>query len=317
MNLTWVCLLFVLSFSIEIRLHKAFTEFKLTYNRSYPTAEESAKRFHIFVNNTLLIQQHNADMSRSWKMGVNQFADLTSQEFRDVMFNTNATKKRIFQKQITDSLLNFDPPCDSVNWVKEGIVPPVQNQGYVSSPAISVASLIDTVSNQQGNTKLLSSQELIDCVGTTGLFFNYLDYVKKKGGLCSVEDYPQSSPGVCKTCSKRYGKFQDYSTISKSKSGLEEALCKESILTAIEADQTCFQFYQSGILDGDCCGANVDHAMLLVGFGQTMDTKYWTLQNTWGSSWGEQGYMRICRDCGKNNGKGQCGILVSDVILTV
>ena len=60
----------------------------------------------------------------------------------------------------------------------------LENQGYVSSPAISVASLIDTISNQQGNTKLLSSQELIDCVGTTGLLFNYLDYVKEKGGLC-------------------------------------------------------------------------------------------------------------------------------------
>merc|ERR1712232_1479436 len=79
------------------------------------------------------------------------------------------------------------------------------------------------------------------------------------------------------------------------------------VSVAVQAN-TVFQFYNKGIVKSDLCGANLDHGVLAVGYGVEDGTKYWKVKNSWGSSWGDSGYLRIERGAG---GSGECGILMS------
>ena len=81
----------------------------------------------------------------------------------------------------------------------------------------------------------------------------------------------------------------------------------------IEADQSVFQQYKSGIFDSSSCGSNLDHAVLVVGYGtdSATGTEYWIMKNSWNTVWGEEGYMRLAIQEG--TGKGICGIQTTPV----
>lgn len=84
-----------------------------------------------------------------------------------------------------------------------------------------------------------------------------------------------------------------------------EAIAKQPVSVAIEADQTNFQLYQGGVLTKSC-GSSLDHGVLAVGYGTDNGVDYWKVKNSWGSSWGENGYIRIERS--STSGPGECGI---------
>lgn len=93
--------------------------------------------------------------------------------------------------------------------------------------------------------------------------------------------------------------FKDVS--QGSEAALASAVDNAPVSVAIEADQSSFQFYSGGIMNGQC-GTRLDHGVLAVGYGTMGSQDYWIVKNSWGASWGEQGYIRMIR------GQNECGI---------
>ena len=87
------------------------------------------------------------------------------------------------------------------------------------------------------------------------------------------------------------------------------ALAQQPVSVAIEADQRDFQLYKSGVFTG-ICGTNLDHGVLAVGYGRETGFDYYLVKNSWGTGWGENGYIKLGRGPEYNDGKGQCGILM-------
>lgn len=144
---------------------------------------------------------------------------------------------------------------------------------------------------------------------------NAFEWIQKNGGLCYEEDYPYTSGTSQKegTCSQRKCS-KDMKIVPKnivdiqenSDTALMTALAQQPVSVAIEASQSAFQLYKSGVLTADC-GSELDHGVLAVGYGEENGVKYYKIKNSWGPEWGEKGYIRIAREVAKQ--EGQCGIL--------
>jgi len=94
---------------------------------------------------------------------------------------------------------------------------------------------------------------------------------------------------------------------------MKNALASQPLSVSIEADKSVFQSYKSGIFNSTACGTSLDHATNVVGWGTSGTTEYWIMRNSWGTSWGEQGYMRVAI----TTGAGICGIQSSPLYPTV
>ena len=173
---------------------------------------------------------------------------------------------------------------------------------------------------QKGTLNSLSEQQLVDCAPVTdgclgcngGQMDGAFKYVEKEGGLCSESEYKYTAKnGACKasSCGTKYNANSGYTDVTpRSSTSLMNAVAEGCVSVAIEADQTAFQHYSSGVLTGNC-GTNLDHGVLVVGYGTSGSNDYWKVKNSWGETWGEKGYVLICRNCNKNGSQGECGIL--------
>lgn len=297
--------------------------FMQEHSRDYATQDEHDRRFNIFMNNIDKINRHNA-LDLSWKMGVTPFADLTSEEFKN---KTSCMKglKNFHGDNI--KVLDESANADSIDWVAEGKVTPVKNQGQCGSCwAFSTTGSVEARSAiaAHNSPQPLSEQELVSCSftdgndGCNGGLMDYgFKYVKENGGLCSETDYPYSATNDrfgCKSsrsaCSQKYDAISNYADVtSNSMSQLEAAVTQGPVSIAIEADQSSFQLYKEGVFQGRC-GKKLDHGVLVVGYGTSADGDFWKVKNSWGPTWGENGYIRLCKGCGANGSAGQCGILL-------
>ncbi|CAI5506810.1 unnamed protein product [Closterium sp. Naga37s-1] len=161
----------------------------------------------------------------------------------------------------------------------------------------------------------LSEQELVDCdtkkdQGCGGGLMDFaFEFIIKNGGLDTEEDYPYDA--TAHKCNKakmntHVVTIDDYEDVpSNSEAGLKKALAAQPVSVAIEADRREFQFYSSGIFDGEC-GTDLDHGVLAVGYGTENGTDYWIVKNSWGPRWGDHGFIRLVRNVEAE--EGQCGI---------
>jgi cathepsin L len=210
----------------------------------------------------------------------------------------------------------------SVDWTTQGVVTPVKNQGQCGSCwSFSATGAMECdYAIAKGTLTSLSEQQLVDCSFSNGnlgcaggWYYNAWNYVEKEGGLCTESAYPYTAQdGTCKSssCGTLYNLMDssiDTKITADSDTALATAAAAGCVSVAIEADQTAFQYYSSGILTGTC-GTSIDHAVLVVGYGTSGSQEYWKVKNSWGTSWGMEGYIDICRNCGKNGNAGECGI---------
>ena len=274
-----------------------FTKFVEQYNKQYETREFFTK-YQTFKNNLGLIVAHNAKES-SFKMAVNKFADMTPEEFGKLMgLRTNiAQPTALAALQMPVTGVEVSP----IDWRTKNVVNPVKDQGQCGSCwAFSTMSILESRSAiATGKLYDLAEQQLVDCAGSAGnygcnggLMTSGYEYLIKNKGACLTKDYPYTATdGKCKHCTPEVT-LKSYKTIAPTQQAHQEALQTGPVAIALAASSAAFQFYTSGVLT-DCTDTEIDHAVSLVGWAASGNTKYWIVRNSWGPSWGSSGYINI------------------------
>jgi hypothetical protein len=308
----FVCLALVafasaLSISEE-EYQNAFVDFMQKYSKSY-LPDEIFSRYEIFKQHYDDVQVHNAG-NFTWKVAINKFSDLTLQEFKNTYLRYDPLPrtggKRITLEELRS--LNRGPsayPNGAVDWTQKNAVTGVKDQGQCGSCWTfgTTGGLEGAIAIKHGHLTSLSEQELVDCGssfggagcggGSNDIGYNYAN----KNGLCTEAAYPYTAKdGTCKSSSCTLSpdtKITGYTHVPKGDTGLGSGVDITPISIGIDADY--WGSYSSGVFC-NTCGTARDHAMLVVGYGtDPSGGPYWKVKNSWGTGWGESGYIRLCR----------------------
>jgi C1A family cysteine protease len=296
------------------------------YKIQFHTEEHFYDVLRKWIVNELYIKRVN-DENRSYKLGHNQFSGMDEFDFiKYIMTNNDVFNRGVRSHNYISSNETVSLPT-SVNWVEAGYVTPVKDQGQCGScwSFSTTGALEGAYGIKYGKLISFSEQQLVDCDNLKnggkdhgcngGLMDNAFSWIHKNNGLCQESDYPYVSgdgkSGSCQTtCSNiPNSKIQSYVDVVEGDSYFMSALAQQPLSIAIEADQRDFQLYKSGVFTGTC-GTNLDHGVLAVGYGTENSKDYYLVKNSWGTSWGENGYIKLGRGQEYNNGQGQCGILM-------
>jgi len=289
----------------------SFEEWTVTFGIQTNGADEEMK---VKYNaNVASIQEMNAENNGA-TFAVNQFAAMDQADWKGYLNRSSA-------RDTTDS-----PPvlgvhshdgselATSVNWVTAGAVTGVKDQGQCGGCwSFSATGGLEGGNNiASGRLTSLAEQQFLDCDTSDsgcggGLEYQGWNFFKSTNqGICTESSYPYTARnGNCKQSSCSIGLAAgSIAGVTHVKTGsasaLQSALNSRPVSIGIQADQNAFQFYKSGILTGNC-GTQLDHSVLAVGYDAT--DSYWLVKNSWGASWGEQGYVKLSMSGDK------CGIL--------
>ncbi|KAG6571956.1 putative cysteine protease RD21B, partial [Cucurbita argyrosperma subsp. sororia] len=251
------------------------------HGKAYNAIGEKERRCEIFGDNLRFIDEHNRE-SRSYKVGLTRFADLTNDEYRAMflggrfspMPRLSAAKSSRYATAVGDDL------PDHVDWRKKGAVTAVKDQGQCE-------------------------QELVDCdrtynMGCNGGLMDYaFQFIIDNGGIDTEKDYPyKASDDTCILDRKhiKVVEIDGYEDLPE----IDERLLKTAV-----ADNLCLCIIP-GVFTR-YCGTDLDHDILAVGYGREDDLDYWIVKNSWEEKWGENGYIKLERNVA-NSTSGKCGI---------
>jgi C1A family cysteine protease len=299
---------------------KEFTIFQDRFSKRYSSIQELETRFAIFRKNFIGILAHNNDLSQNFTMAVNQFTDLTPEEFRAQYVGGLKTEVGSYGCKTFSSGASSVPA--SLDWRTKGAVTPVKDQGQCGSCwTFSATGAVEGAwAIAKGQLIDLSEQELVDCAtgvsyGSHGCSGGQMEGAFKfiiENGQCSLSSYPYTSGvtktgGSCQKCSPNVHISSCSDVKPNDQVSLKAAVAQQPVSIAIEADTRYFQSYSSGVLTSSSCGTNLDHGVLIVGYGSENGQDYWLVKNSWGTSWGDKGYVKIARSSSTNDA-GICGI---------
>ena len=266
-----------------------FQSWKAKYNMKFDSMFEEAYREKIFLANLAKINLHNSNEHKTYEMGLNQFSALTQEEFVQQYLGTIVPTEAIVEVEHKDDISVGD-----VDWTTQGAVTDIKNQGQCGSCwAFSATGALEGLSKlAYGALQSFSEQQLVDCSGSFGnqacnggLMDNAFKYVKANG-IVTESEYPYKA--VKQTCSKNAGPFKISGfTDIKDCNTLATALTGRPISVAVDASN--WSTYKSGVFNN--CGTRLNHGVLLVG----ATDQDWKIKNSWGTSWGESGFIRLAR----------------------
>ncbi|KAM7417232.1 hypothetical protein PAMA_017061 [Pampus argenteus] len=295
-----------------------FSSFREQLHRVHEVSSEDFNRRHLYIQNSTERHAYLNSFStapQSAKYGINQFSNLPQKQFRDVYLRAISARAPLFSGLKTDGLpAKFD-------WRDKAVVAPVQNQQACGSCwAFSVVGAMQAV-HAIGGSQLeqLSVQQVLDCSfknegcngGSTVRALNWLKQTRVK--LVPQSEYPYNAKtGICHFFSQSHGVVAVKNFSAYDFSGQEEAMMGQLVehgpLAAV-VDAVSWQDYLGGIIQHHCSSKWSNHAVLVVGYDTTGDIPYWIVQNSWGTTWGNEGYVYI------KIGGNVCGI--ADTVATV
>lgn len=308
-------------------------EFKARHEKKYSNQNEERFRYKIYIDNRHKIAKHNTKFHSNqvpYKLSINKYSDMLHSEFVRTLngFNrsmSESSPNSVYKTytKIPESITFIEPANvevpKAVDWRSQGAVTDVKDQGHCGSCWSFSATGALEGQHYRKTKKLvsLSEQNLVDCSGSYGnngcnggLMDQAFQYIKDNGGIDTEKSYPYE--GIDDTC--HFNK-QNVGATDKGfvdiPQGDEEAMKKAvatvgPISVAIDASHESFQFYSEGVYyEPECDSQQLDHGVLVVGYGTDEKTgeDYWLVKNSWGTSWGDKGYIRMAR-----NKENHCGI---------
>ena len=281
--------------------NKDYVNYLVTYNKSY-----TLENYNIFLENKNYIDQFNSN-THSFELDINHLAD------EKMMFMSNFKQKKKCHNCFTLEADNDIPK--SIDWRNTNKVTDVKDQGQCGGCwAFSTTGAVEGITAITDNNLVnASEQELIDCSTQNngcngGIMDKGFEYVIENG-LCSEDSYPyQARDGMChKFLCKQVASIDDFRDVQPNNENfLKYAVASQPVSVAIQANLSSFRFYKKGVYQDENCGTNLDHGVLVVGYGEEMGLPYWLVKNSWSTKWGDNGYIKILRNYKENTG--MCGI---------
>jgi len=311
MKLAVLLLLAVSAFAAysEKEYRTAFLNFVKDHDKVYSSSEFRSK-YATFKANMDFVAEWNSKPN-SHRVGINKFADLSLKEFSTMYLGTRAVV----------NVTSYEPSVGanpaSVDWRTKGAVTPIKDQGQCGScwafSAVGSTEAAHFFSTQK--LVSLSEQNLVDCSGSQGnqgcsggLMTQAFSYIETNNGIDTETSYPYKAvDGTCVFNATNVGAtLTGYSNIpAGSEAKLVDAIVTAPISVAIDASHSSFQLYVSGVYYEEACSATqLDHGVLAVGYGGTgAKGEFYIVKNSWGTSWGNAGYIQMSRNRDNN-----CGI---------
>ena len=283
--------------------------FKAEHAKSYSTMEEESQRFGFFLENLKIADIRNdAEMKNKGTAvhGITRFSDLSQAEFESRFLTSDSSMRSTDRETVT--LPAPEAAAGLVDWSGK-LTTPVKDQGYCGSCwAFSATEQIESDSMRTlGTSYILSPEQITQCDTTSsgcngGWTERAYNYVKKAGGIETDASYPYTSyQGVTGQCHSSASQFKigvdSYTTLSGESSMATYVQSTGPLSVCVDA--STWNSYKGGIMTS--CGNRVDHCVQAVGVDAS-SSGYWKVRNSWGTSWGESGYIRLAY------GKNMCNI---------
>jgi len=296
------------AFLHEHEYQSLFSKWMGEHNKNYEI-ENFFGRYKLWKENLNYIHDSN-QRNRSYTLAMNGFGDLTTEEFRSIY--TRARPDNI-KTDLHHTAVKTVAAGDSWDWVAQGYVSGVKDQGQCGSCwSFSTTGALEFLTAKNGRMIPLSEQCLMDCdtanSGCTGGWPTRGYEFVKTNGIATEAAYPyRTAVGTCQSYTSALTNVAGWVQVTQnSEAAMMSALHIQTLSILLAGDHKPFQYYAGGVLDTDAgdCGTDLDHAVLLVGYGTDTQTgkQYWTVKNSWGGTWGEKGYIRIVR------GKNECNL---------
>ena len=294
-----------------------FERYLEDFGKSYTGAAEMQAHRLRFTKQLAAVRAHNSDNSSSYKMGINQFTDMSESEFARFKGGARARGAPLpselphEQHEALVAAMNQESFPASVDWRTKGVCTPVKNQGGCGSCwAFSGTEVLEShVAIKTGKLIEMSPQEFVSCTpnpkacgGTGGcqgatqwLLFDYA----VKAGITTEADYPYTAKtGTCNTAAIKpvAGITGTVRLPTNNYTAIMGALQLGPVAISVSAG---WRAYESGVFDDvEGCGFNIDHGVVAVGYGSdaSIYKDYFIVRNSWGENWGESGYIRLMRD---------------------